>query len=74
MVNPQSELYEQHPDWVHRATGYAPEVSRSQLVLNLAKAEVQDWIIDTIGQVLGSAYITWVKCADFCVHDSRSNT
>jgi len=51
MVNPDSELYRQHPDWV--ITIHAPRTeSRHQLILNMAKPEVQDYIIDKIDRLL----------------------
>ncbi|BEJ10778.1 hypothetical protein CspHIS471_0102000 [Cutaneotrichosporon sp. HIS471] len=61
MVNPQSELYEAHPDWVLHAGKHKRTEQRNQLVLDLSRREVQDYIIDAIGSVLASADVSYVK-------------
>lgn len=61
MVNPQSTLYQEHPDWVLHAGGYPRTEQRNQLVLNLGLAEVQEFIINAISDLLNSADITYVK-------------
>ena len=40
MVNPDSDLYRNHPDWVLNAYGRPLSLSRNQLVLNFAMPEV----------------------------------
>ena len=63
MVNPKSELFEQHPDWVIRQPGRDLLLSRSQLVLDLANPAVRDWIVQTLDRLLsdnpGISYIKW---------------
>lgn len=61
MVNPRSELYEKHPDWVLHAGNYPRTEARDQLILNLALPEVQDYIIDCVAGILESAPITYIK-------------
>ncbi|KAL4888876.1 putative alpha-galactosidase G [Aspergillus ambiguus] len=61
MVNPDSTLYREHPDWVLHADPYPRTEQRNQLVLNLALPEVQDFIIDFMSNLLNSADITYVK-------------
>ncbi|RDW64541.1 alpha-galactosidase [Aspergillus mulundensis] len=63
MVNPQSTLYEQHPDWVLHAGSYPRTQQRNQLVLNLGLECVQEFIIDAITTLLSTANgaITYVK-------------
>lgn len=61
MVNPQSSLYHEHPDWVLHAGSYPRTEQRNQLVLNLALPEVQEFIIDAITNILNSADISYVK-------------
>ena len=41
MVNPKSELFDQHPDWVIRQPKRELELQRNQLVLDLTRPEVQ---------------------------------
>ena len=51
MVNPKSELYEKHPDWVIRQPDRPEKYYRNQLVLDLSNPEVQDFvfgIVDTL--------------------------
>ncbi|KAL4792191.1 Melibiase-domain-containing protein [Aspergillus venezuelensis] len=61
MVNPQSALYKEHPDWVLHAGKYPRTEQRNQLVLNLALPEVQDFIMTAMSTLLQSANITYVK-------------
>ena len=59
-VNPDSELYRSHPDWA-LTDGFAPITGRHQLLLDLTKQEVRDYIVDHVGRTLDSAPITYVK-------------
>ncbi len=61
MVNKDSDLYRLHPDWVVKAPGVEPSESRNQLVLDLCRPEVQDYIIENVNNVLKSANISYVK-------------
>ncbi|KAL9942294.1 hypothetical protein D7B24_009501 [Verticillium nonalfalfae] len=61
MVNPSSTLYQEHPEWVLHAGDYPRTTQRNQLVLNAALPEVQQFIIDTLSELLSSAPITYVK-------------
>lgn len=61
MVNPKSELFDAHPDWVLQSEGYALTEARNQLVLNLSLPAVQDYIIDSMSALLRSAPISYVK-------------
>src|SRR5690606_9160446 len=61
MVNPRSVLYEEHPDLVMYAGKYPRTETRSQLVLNLALREVQDYIIDSITRILEDSKISYIK-------------
>lgn len=61
MVNPRSVLYEEHPEWVMHAGKYPRTEARSQLVLNLALKEVQDYIIDSMTKILEDSKISYIK-------------
>ncbi|KAI1279677.1 glycoside hydrolase family 36 protein [Xylaria sp. FL0933] len=61
MVNPESDLYKAHPDWVLHAGSHNRTLVRNQLVLNLGLPEVQDYIITTIEKLLDSADIKYIK-------------
>lgn len=61
MVNPNSTLYHEHPDWVMHAGQHTRTLTRNQLVLNVGLPEVQDFIISTVSRILDSANIQYVK-------------
>ena len=60
-INPDSDLYRAHPDWVIRVPEREPSFSRNQLVLDLTKREVRDYIVESVCAVLDSAEIEYVK-------------
>lgn len=59
-VNPDSDLYRTHPDWA-LTDSFEPVLGRHQLLLDLSKPEVQDYIAEQVSGVLDSAPITYVK-------------
>lgn len=61
MVNPNSSLYREHPDWAMHAGSYPRTERRNQLVLNVALPEVQDFIIDFMTKLINGANITYIK-------------
>lgn len=61
MVNPDSELYRAHPDWVQYQTGRKRTEFRNQLVLNLAREDVQEYLWGQLDALLTSAPIDYVK-------------
>lgn len=61
MVNPKSDLYETHPDWVLHAPKRFRTEQRNQLVLNLSLREVQDYLIESLSSLLTSANIEYIK-------------
>jgi len=61
MVSPDSELYRAHPDWCLHIEGRRRTEARQQLILDLTREDVQDYIVRTISDVLSSAPITYVK-------------
>ncbi|MDL2254332.1 alpha-galactosidase [Ruminococcaceae bacterium OttesenSCG-928-I18] len=61
MVNRDSRLFETHPDWIVQTPGYEPGQGRNQYVLDLCRREVRDYIVASMGEVLDSAPIAYVK-------------
>ncbi|MGV3080342.1 alpha-galactosidase [Streptococcus sp. 32226D021BW] len=61
MISVDSDLYREHPDWAIQIDGRQPIYSREQLVLDLSKSEVCDYIIDSVSSILESAPISYVK-------------
>ena len=61
MVSPDSDLYRAHPDWAVQVPGTVPSQGRNQLVLDLCREEVRQYIIENINRILSSAPISYVK-------------
>lgn len=61
MISPDSDLYRAHPDWCIHSYDREPCLSRSQLVLDLSRSDVRDYIVNAVSNVLNSAAISYVK-------------
>jgi len=61
MVNEDSDLYRQHPDWAVKVPGRRHTQGRNQLVLDLTRSEVQDYLIKSVSEILDNNGITYVK-------------
>ena len=61
MISPDSELYRAHPDWCIHVKDRKCSTWRSQLVLDLSRDDVCDYIIERLTAVLSSANIEYVK-------------
>ena len=59
-VNPDSDLYRAHPDWALTDT-FAPITGRNELLLDLTKREVRDYIVESVTGILDHANISYVK-------------
>jgi alpha-galactosidase len=61
MVSPDSDLYRAHPDWCLHVPGRYRTEGRHQLVLDLSREDVCDYIIDSLSAILNSVNISYVK-------------
>ena len=63
MVNPKSELFEKHPDWVISQPHRERTPQRNQLILDLSNPEVQKFVFDAVDNILrtnpGIEYVKW---------------
>ena len=63
MVNPKSELYEKHPEWVLKLPNRPENLQRNQLVLDLTNPLVQEHAFQVVDNILSKnpevAYIKW---------------
>lgn len=63
MVNPESELYEKHPDWVIAQPHRERTLQRNQLILDLSNPKVQEFVYNSIDNLLnenpGIEYVKW---------------
>ncbi len=61
MVNPDSDLYRKHPDWVLNFPGRPRTEQRNQLVLNLARQDVRDYVLGFLDKLLNENDIAFLK-------------
>ncbi|RSN89929.1 alpha-galactosidase [Streptomyces sp. WAC 05379] len=60
-VSPGSRLHAEHPDWIYRVDGRPARLVRNQLLLDLGRTDVQDFVIGTLDRILGSYAIGYLK-------------
>ncbi|WP_432047698.1 alpha-galactosidase [Streptomyces asiaticus] len=60
-VSPGSALYAEHPDWVYRIEGRPARLVRHQLLLDLGRTDVQDFVIATLDRLLTGHDISYLK-------------
>jgi alpha-galactosidase len=61
MVNPDSDLYRDHPDWILNVAGRVPPTWRHELVLDLSKQEVFNHILEQTSKILSEYPISYIK-------------
>jgi alpha-galactosidase len=61
MVNPDSDLYRKHPDWVLNFSGRPRTEGRNQLVLNLARPDVRAYVYEFLDKLLNENDIAFLK-------------
>lgn len=61
MVNPDSELFRSHPEYAVRHPERKPLLGRNQLVLDLCRSGVRDYIVENVGAILDEVKISYVK-------------
>lgn len=61
MVSPDSDLYRAHPDWAITTDGYTPSQGRNQLVLDLTRPDVREYLINTMTDVFRYGNIEYIK-------------
>ncbi|MBG0857710.1 alpha-galactosidase [Streptomyces spinoverrucosus] len=60
-ISPGSRLHAEHPEWVYRIDGRPATLVRNQLLLDLGRPDVQDFVIGTLDRLLGSHAISYLK-------------
>ena len=61
MVNKNSDLYREHPDWILAVPGRSHSQGRYQHVLDFSRKEVVDYIYESMAEILGNAKVSYVK-------------
>ncbi|MEU9469327.1 alpha-galactosidase [Streptomyces avermitilis] len=60
-VSPASRLYAEHPEWVYRIDGRPTRLIRNQLLLDLGRTDVQDFVIGTLDRLLTEHAVSYLK-------------
>lgn len=60
-VSPNSRLYAEHPEWVYRIEGRPSRLVRNQLLLDLGRTDVQDFVIGTLDRLLTEHAVSYLK-------------
>lgn len=61
MVNKDSDLYRQHPDWLISVPGRFESHARHQHVLDFSRKEVVDHIYEMIAKIIEESSISYIK-------------
>ena len=61
MISEDSDLYRAHPDWALTVPGRKPTMSRSQLVLDMSRSDVVDWLYEILSGLLRENPIDYIK-------------
>ncbi|MBG0857100.1 alpha-galactosidase [Streptomyces spinoverrucosus] len=61
MVNPDSDLYREHPDWVLHLPGRPRTEMRNQLVLDFSRQEIADWAYDWLTRLVADHGVDFLK-------------
>lgn len=61
MVNENSDLYREHPEWAVKIPEREHKVGRNQMLLDLTRDEVQDYLIQSMSRVFSAGKISYVK-------------
>jgi len=60
-ISPKSRLYAEHPDWVYHLDGRTPTLIRNQLLLDLGRDDVFEFVLSTLDGLLSSYPIRYLK-------------
>ena len=61
MINKDSELYRSHPEYVVKIPAREAVLGRNQMVLDLCKREVRDYIVENVSKILDEVGVDYVK-------------
>ncbi|MFE2822141.1 alpha-galactosidase [Streptomyces sp. NPDC059271] len=60
-VSPASDLHTRHPDWIYRIDGRPARLVRNQLLLDLGRTDVQDFVTGTLDRLLTEHAVGYLK-------------
>ncbi|RKN69454.1 alpha-galactosidase [Microbacterium sp. CGR2] len=61
MINPDSDLAREHPEWILAVAGRTPVLARNQLVLDLGRDEAYEHVLERMTAVLEATAVSYIK-------------
>ena len=61
MVNPDSDLYRSHPDWILSEAGRTPPTWRHQFVLNISNPDAFDYVLQATSKIISDSNVNYIK-------------
>ena len=61
MISEDSDLFRKHPEWALSDPDRKPTMGRKQLVLDMSRGDIQEYLFQTISHILDSARIEYIK-------------
>lgn len=61
MINPVSQLYKEHPDWIVGRPGEHLVFGRNQLVLDFSRSEVVDYLYEKMAGIIRKTKLSYIK-------------
>ena len=75
VISEDSDLYRAHPDWAVAIPGRQPDLSRNELIIDMSRKDVQDYLIGIMEKVIkagGISYVKWDFNRNICDKYSRA--
>lgn len=61
MISPDSELYRNHPDWCLHVPGHRRTEGRDQLVLDMSRSDVREYLYERLSDIFSTIPVSYVK-------------
>ena len=61
MISEDSHLFREHPDWAMSDPERKPMISRGQMVLDMSRKDVQDYLFERMSEIIRDANVYYVK-------------
>ncbi|WEV69382.1 alpha-galactosidase [Bifidobacterium sp. ESL0775] len=61
MVNPDSDMFRDHPEWILQARNRRPLLQRHQYVIDLTRQDAFDYVLEHVSEVLAHTSVDYVK-------------
>lgn len=61
MVNPDSDLFRAHPDWILAEPNRTPYLQRNQYILDMSRDEIRDWAIQWLDELVVEGNLDYLK-------------